>query len=54
MSLERVGLVVIAIGMIVLAVLALVTDSDPLSERTMDAGQNVVIGMLSLALAFRR
>lgn len=54
MSLERAGLIGVAIAMIVLAVLALVTDTDPVSDRAMNAGQNLVIGMLSLALAFRR
>ena len=51
---DRVLLVVIAVAALVFAVLGLATDVALGSERTMDAGQNLVISVLSLSLAWHR
>jgi uncharacterized membrane protein HdeD (DUF308 family) len=51
---ERIFLVLIALAAFILGIAALATDADLWSERVMDAGQNLVLGVLSLALALRR
>ena len=54
MSLDRVALVAIAVAALIFGVLGLATDLDLGTVRTVDASQNIVIGVLSLVLAFRR